>query len=373
MSDISLIILSAGNSSRFEMGIKKQWIRLGDDPLWLYVVKEFEALKLFSNIIITAHPHEVHYMKNHTKHSIVEGGSSRQASLKKALDGIDTDYVMVSDVARPCISRELIQRLLDAKEKADVVVPYLDSVDTLVYQNETVNREHFKRIQTPQLSRTQTLKKALNTTEEFTDESSAIVANGGSRLLIEGEKEAHKLTTIEDLKALNCLPKISQNYFVGSGFDVHAFEEGKMMALAGLTLPELDYGFKAHSDGDVAIHALIDALLGAAGMDDIGTLFPDSDASYKDIDSKKLLHSCLERIKSVGFELVHVDLTIMAQKPKIAPHKLKMRQLLAHRLGLEPIHVNIKATTTEELGFIGRKEGVATHATATLKYYDWTK
>lgn len=373
MSDISLIILSAGTSSRFEMGIKKQWIRLEDDPLWLYVVKQFETLNLFSKIIITAQKHELDYMQNHTEHTVVAGGSSRQASLKNALKEVTSELVMVTDVARPCVSNALIMRLLKEAGKADVIVPFLESVDTIVYQNETIDRSQVKRIQTPQLSKTMLLKVALETDQAFTDESSAIVANGGSRMFIAGENEAHKLTTLEDLKQIPCYKAPSNALFVGSGFDVHAFEAGKVMALGGLHLPELSYGFKAHSDGDVAIHALIDALLGAAGMDDIGTLFPDSDDTYKGIDSKKLLIVCLDRITSVGFELVHVDLTIMAQKPKIAPYKTKIRKTLAKLLKLPPIHVNIKATTTEQLGFIGRSEGVGVQATATLKYYDWTK
>ena len=372
MSDFSLILLAAGTSSRFEMGVKKQWIRLDDLPLWLHVVKQFEALNYFSKIIITAHENELLYMQNHTDHTVVQGGESRHSSLKNALDNVETPYVIISDIARACVSKNLLDLLIKHKDEADNIVPFLPVHDTTVYQNETIDRENVKLIQTPQLSNSSQLKKALLSNIEFTDESSAIVANGGTRFFVPGEKAAHKLTHIHDLIQMPCFVKPSSQSFIGQGFDVHAFEEGKAMVLGGIAIPNLSYGFKAHSDGDVAIHALIDALLGAAGMDDIGTLFPDNDAQYKNIDSKELLLTTMQRIRNVGFTLTHVDLTIMAEQPKIAPHKRNMRFALANILGLEPFHVNVKATTTETLGFVGRKEGVAVSATVTLKYFDWT-
>lgn len=373
MSDFSLIILAAGNASRFKMGVKKQWIRINSDPLWLHVVKEFESLKIFKKIIIVSHKEETLYMQNHTDHLVVEGGTDRQYSLQNALAHVESDYVMVSDAARACISETLIRSLISLKDKADCIVPYLPVFDTTVYQDETINRDDLMRIQTPQLSKTNVLCAALRDQELFTDDSSAIVSKGGSRHFILGDENAHKLTTIEDLKKLPCLSTVSSDCFVGTGFDVHAFEDNKPMQLAGVHIDSVDYGFKAHSDGDVAIHALIDAMLGACGMDDIGTLFPDNDIQYKGIDSKKLLQNCYERLISFGFEISHVDITIMAEQPKITPFKRAMRQSLASILHLAPIHVNVKATTTETLGFVGRKEGVAVMATATLKYYDWTK
>ena len=373
MSDFSLIILAAGDASRFKMGVKKQWIRIHDDPLWVHVVKKFEALKLFKNIIIVSHKEEALYMQNHTEHLVVEGGASRQESLNLGLSSVDTPYVMVSDAARACISETLVRSILSKKNEADCIVPFLAIHDTVVYQKETIDRAELMKIQTPQLSKTDVLRRALSTEVSYTDDSSAIVALGGTRHYVSGDEHAHKLTTIEDIQKLPCLTKPSADYFVGSGFDVHAFESGKVMQLGGVEIESVDYGFKAHSDGDVAIHALIDALLGASGMDDIGTLFPDTDPQYKGIDSKKLLRICYEKLLSFGFELTHVDLTIMAEQPKVAPFKRAMRVSLANILDLDLIHVNIKATTTEKLGFVGRKEGVAVSATATLKYYDWTK
>ena len=142
--------------------------------------------------------------------------------------------------------------------------------------------------------------------------------------------------------------------------------------MGGIKLP-VDYGFKAHSDGDVLIHSVIDALLGAAGAGDIGEFFPDTDAQYKGIDSKVLLNQIVEFIYNVGYEIVNIDLTIIAQKPKINPHKQEIKSSIAKLLGIEKQFVNIKATTAEKMGFIGRSEGVAVQSIATLKYYNWIK
>jgi 2-C-methyl-D-erythritol 4-phosphate cytidylyltransferase/2-C-methyl-D-erythritol 2,4-cyclodiphosphate synthase len=144
------------------------------------------------------------------------------------------------------------------------------------------------------------------------------------------------------------------------------------MKLCGVII-DVDYGFKAHSDGDVAIHALIDALLGAAGMGDIGELYPDTEAAYAGADSTKLLEDTVNRIRAFGFEIGNVDMTIMAQAPRLLPYKAQMRTTLAALLDITPNRVNIKATTAEKLGFIGRKEGVTVHAVANLTYFDWKK
>ena len=216
------------------------------------------------------------------------------------------------------------------------------------------------------------MKRIPLATIEYTDESSAIVANGGTRYFIDGSEDAHKITYIHDLNKLPCIKAPSNATLVGNGFDVHAFEEGRKMVLGGVKI-DVDYGFKAHSDGDVAIHALIDALLGAAGLGDIGMLFPDSDNSYKDIDSKELLKTTVLRLHQFGLSIVNADITIAAEAPRLSSYKAEMRSTLAKLLHIPSSRMNIKATTTEKLGFIGRKEGVGVMATATLNYYDWTQ
>ena len=372
LPDLALVMLGAGSSSRFNQRVKKQWLRIDETPLWLLATQNLQRLFPFKQIIVTTTPDEFFYAKKFSDTiTFVEGGATRQESLANALLHVKTPYVLVSDIARPCIDQEMLVRILSEMESHDIVVPYLPVVDTVVYEGSTINRDHVKLIQTPQLSRTDILKKALQTPTLYTDDSSAIKAIGGKVAYVLGNPEAKKLTCKEDIASIACLKAPSSVSLVGQGFDVHAYEEGKVMMLGGVEVhPTI--GFKAHSDGDVAIHALIDALLGAAGAGDIGELFPDNDQRYKNIDSKLLLKEVCSFLTKVGFEIIHCDLTIMAEFPRLSAFKDKIRFCLAEIMEISPIHVNVKATTTEKLGFVGRQEGVATSATATLKYYDWT-
>ena len=370
MSDTTLIMLCAGNSSRFSMEVKKQWLRTGHDPLWSFVTNRLASLHKFTDVIVVGATDELRFMKNYCDYTFVEGGNTRQHSLANALEYVTTPYVLVSDVARACVSKEQLEALLIHKGEAESVVPYLPVTDTVTYKGETISREDVKRIQTPQLSKTQFLRKALVTQEEFTDESSAIVANGGQRVFVLGEESAHKITYISDLQKLSCLKAPASVTLSGNGFDVHAFEEQREMFLGGVKI-DVPYGFAAHSDGDVAIHALIDALLGAAGMGDIGMLFPDTDAEYKGVDSKELLKEVVTKLCSFGYIIVNIDITIAAQKPRLAEYKTQMRKALAAVLQIDTSRVNIKATTTEKLGFVGRSEGVAVIANANLQYFNW--
>jgi len=372
LSKITLILLSAGSSSRFKLDVKKQWLRIDSQPLWQFVAKKFENTNLFEEIIITSSSDDIEFMRYYDDYKFIKGGSSRQESLKNALEFVKTEFVLVSDIARACISDELLERIISKKDEAQSIVPYLNVSDTIVYEDTTIDRDKVKRVQTPQLSSTLFLKDSLKTDEEFTDESSAIVANGGLRVFVKGDEEAHKITFYHDLNKIPCIKKPSKDIFSGTGFDVHAFEDNKEMFLCGVKI-DCDYGFKAHSDGDVAIHALIDALLGASGMGDIGMIFPDNDNKYKGIDSKELLQIVIEKIYGFGFDIVNIDLTITAQKPRVGNYKLQMRKTLASILNIDSAKVNVKATTTEKLGFIGRAEGVGVIANANLKYFDWTK
>ena len=354
------------------MHVKKQWLYSGDMPLWLQVAQKFENTGYFEEIIIVSSSEEIHYMKHFATYTYVIGGATRQASLHNALQMVTSEYVMVNDIARCCVPETMISRILQAKEKAACVVPVLPVNDTLYMDETPIDREKVKIIQTPQLSHTATLKKALDTPTEFTDESSAVAALGEKVAFVEGNILAHKLTRIEDLEKLPCIQPPSQRTLSGFGIDIHPFEPGKTMKLCGVTI-DTDYGFKAHSDGDVAIHALIDALLGAAGMGDIGELFPDTEATYAGADSTLLLQETLRRIHAFGMEVGNVDMTILAQAPRLLPYKDKMRTTIASLIEIPTYRVNIKATTAENLGFVGRKEGVTVHAVATLTYFNWKK
>lgn len=372
MSDITLILLGAGSASRFALPPKKQWLWINNQPLWLKVAKSFQELNDFQKTIIVSSKDDIQSMSNFGDFHFVEGGNSRQQSLKNALKAISTPYVLVSDIARCCLDKEMIDRVMQAKKHKSCVVPTLKVVDTLYYDFAPIDRESTKIIQTPQLSCTETLREALSTEQEFTDDSSAVASLGGEVIFVEGSSTAHKLTTVEDLSKMTCLEAPSKRALTGFGIDIHPFEEGKQMVLCGVEI-DSPFGFKAHSDGDVAIHALIDALLGAAGLGDIGEFYPDTSEEFKGVDSSELLSDTVQRLANLGYVIGNVDLAIIAQTPRLLNYKKAMRFNLAKLLGLQANLVNIKATTAEKLGWIGRKEGIAVEAIATLYYYDWTQ
>ena len=377
MAKTTLVVLCAGESTRFQSTTKKQWLRIDNDPLWLYVTKRLSSYAKFANIIIVSHKDELSYMNNFTdNYSFVTGGSTRQESMNNALQKVTTKYVMITDVARSCVPKKVIKSLIKSKKEASCIVPILNVTDTVIYENNTIDRVKVKLIQTPQLSDTKVLKKALKYAFEnkiaFTDDSSAIRQIGGTVCYIVGSSKSNKLTFGNELKQLNCLKKPSKDTFVGFGIDIHQFEQNKKMYLGGVKL-DTTYGFKAHSDGDVLIHSVIDALLGACGAGDIGEFFPDTNDKYKDIDSKELLKYIVKFINNIGFSIVNIDLTILAQIPKINPYKNKIRSAMAKLLQIDKQNINIKATTSEKMGFVGKKEGITVYSTANLKYYDWTK
>ncbi len=365
-------MLGAGNSSRFDMPVKKQWLRINDEPLWQFVTKKISKMYNFDKIIVVCHKQEQAYMKKFANYTFCEGGHERQESLKKALDLVDSEFVLVSDIARVCIKKRVVKSLIKSRKKASCIVPILKATDTIHYQNVYINRDEIKLIQTPQLSHTKDLKKALKNETLFTDDSSAILASGKKVHYIKGHEKSFKLTTKKDLKKLTNLKKPSKDIFIGNGFDVHEFGEKRALLLGGICVHE-SLGVKAHSDGDVLAHALIDAILGASSLGDIGELFPDHDKRYKNANSMELLKQVSDFVRQVGFEFVNIDITILAQKPKIGPYKQQIAKNIATHLHIKENKINIKATTTEKLGFIGRSEGLGVQATAGLKYFNWKR
>jgi 2-C-methyl-D-erythritol 4-phosphate cytidylyltransferase/2-C-methyl-D-erythritol 2,4-cyclodiphosphate synthase len=361
---ITLVVLSAGNSTRFDSVTKKQWLRVGTKPLWKFVADRLNSFYNFKETIITANSEELKLYQLLSDYKIVEGGATREESLRNALSLVDSEYLLVTDVARACVPQKLLLDLINNIEGFDCVVPYLKPVDTVVYKNSTIDRDEVRLIQTPQLSKTATLKKALKKGGNFTDDRGAIEAIGGKINYILGSEEAKKITFKGDEK-LPCLEKTSNLIFSGNGYDIHQFQNGKKMYLCGVEI-EAPFGFKAHSDGDVAIHSLIDALLGACGYGDIGEFFPDNDPKYKGVDSKELLKYVIDLIEKTGYEIVNIDVTIIAQIPKLSPYKKEMKKSLKQLTNCE--NINIKATTNEKLDSIGEKKGVAVISNANVKF-----
>ncbi len=371
MDNCTLVVLGAGSSSRFELQVKKQWLRVGDEPLWLNTANRLNRYSDFDKVIVVGHKDELNYMKNFSEEFIyVAGGDSRQESMSNALNIVDSKYVMVTDVARSCVPEDVLGRLFNACDEADCIVPILNVSDTVIYNDDTINRDDVKLVQTPQLSKTQILKDALQTSQEFTDDSSVIKQNGGTVYYVQGSIKSSKLTFGKELDNIDCIKPPSRDTFVGFGYDIHPFENGKQMVLGGIEI-DSPIGFKAHSDGDVLIHSLIDAILGSIGAGDIGEFFPDTDAKYKNADSKVMLKDIMSFITNVGYKLINIDITIVAEVPKINPHKDAIKTMIAALVKLPKNKINIKATTSERLGFIGRSEGVAVQSVVSTQYYNW--
>lgn len=412
----TLIIMSAGESSRFceKSRVKKHWIRIFGTPLWLFVANELQNRYKFHKVIITANANEANYMRRFCDFEIVSGGKSRQESLQNALKSVKSEFVAVSDAARFGLDFAVLDRLFSLDlSKVDCAIPTLDVPDTIFMEcdgkKKYVDRSAFKLVQTPQISRLSVLKEALKL-GEFSDESSAINAFNGRILYIKGSHKLHKLTHFEDLEAILAslgdlgesssknakysqnpqdllqnrplnlqnlpqIPRIRTNLqnlnetFIGLGFDTHKFCRDKQMVLCGVKIKS-EFGLEAHSDGDVALHALCDALLGGIGAGDIGEWFPPDDDSFKNADSTILLRKIMDFVESVGFCVVNVDMMILAEIPKITPYKSEMIATLSEILRLPKNRINIKATTMEQMGFVGRKEGICAKAVVSLRVQD---
>ena len=345
-------------------------------------------------IIITASKKDIFYMKKLISNTlyfhindkeykipleIVCGGNTRFQSLKNALQHVESEYIVVNDCARFDTKKHVLHDMLSLfmNEDFDCIVPYLQVSDTTLFYDSTNNthkaieREKLKLIQTPQITKTQKILESFAKEIDFSDESTAILSLKDSKLgFVIGSKDMTKLTYHDDLHLLKKLYHANahnkSDTLIGYGSDIHGFIDSKDMYLCGVKI-ESSMGFKAHSDGDVAIHAIIDSILGAMNYGDIGELFPDSKDEFKNIDSKILLKEVYDYCLSVGLELINLDITITAQTPRISPYKAQMQEVLANILYLPKMCVSIKASTAEGLGFVGRKEGVLVNSIAQLK------
>ncbi len=310
------------------------------------------------------------------------GGPTRQASVANGLASLqglaaDEDWVLVHDAARPCLSTAEVDALLDALERgATGAVLASALVDTVKRQSpggavETVDRTGLWRALTPQVFPYRRLRDALADAAAagvvVTDEAQAMERAGVAPALVPGSPFNIKVTRAEDLDtAARILAHAEAKHMrVGQGFDVHRFGDGDHVTLGGVRI-EYERGVVAHSDGDVVIHALCDAILGALAAGDIGQHFPDTDPRYRGADSRAFLRAVAARMRAAGFGLVNADVTVLAEAPRIAKHRATMAERLAADLGAPPDAINVKATTTERLGFIGRGEGLAAFASVLL-------
>jgi 2-C-methyl-D-erythritol 4-phosphate cytidylyltransferase / 2-C-methyl-D-erythritol 2,4-cyclodiphosphate synthase len=310
------------------------------------------------------------------------GGAGRQDSVMSGLKRLATlsaadDWVLVHDAARPCLEAGDVGRLIDALESGDsgavLAAPVVDTVkrERDGFSNETVDRSGLWRALTPQVFGRAALEHALEDATrlgiQVTDEAQAMERLGFRARLVAGSAFNIKITRTEDLAAAARILRTtgSVNMRVGQGFDVHTFGAGDHVMLGGVRIAH-SQGVVAHSDGDVVIHALCDAVLGALGEGDIGRHFPDTDPKYRGADSRVFLRRVAEMMHGAGFKLVNADITVLAEAPRIAKHRAAMAANLAQDLGVTEKSINVKATTTERLGFVGRGEGLAAQAAVLL-------
>ncbi len=294
------------------------------------------------------------------------GGETRTDSVRNGLEalGDGCDLVAIHDAARPFVSQKIIRETAEAAEKYGAAAPVLPLKDTILRKEgefavgQLVRSDH-AAVQTPQIFRLSALLEAYEKAEGvFTDDTQVYMAAGGKVFLTEGDEENYKLTTPRDMER-----KETMSLRIGHGYDAHRFKEGRKMILCGVTL-DTPYGMDGVSDADVPVHALMDALLGAAGERDIGYHFPPKDEAYRGISSMILLERTLGIIKEAGFRPASADITIIAEQPKLSKYIPAMRDTLSQAVGCP---VNVKATTEEGMGFTGAKEGLAAHAVVLLE------
>ncbi len=301
---------------------------------------------------------------------LVTGGATRQESVRLALEALTGEAparVLIHDAARPVLPRTVMERLLAALENYPGAIPVLPVVDSLtaadgVLMGAPADRGALRRVQTPQAFGYAGIlgaHRSWSGAAEAGDDAQVARAAGLAVALVEGDEALHKLTFASDFAA--AAPAVR----VGTGYDVHRLAPGEELWLCGVKI-EHDRGLAGHSDADVAIHALVDAILGAIGSGDIGSHFPPSDPQWKGASSDRFLVYAVKLAADTGYRIGNVDVTIVCEAPKIGPHRETMRQRLAELLGTRIEAVSVKATTTEKLGFAGRGEGIAAQAAATL-------
>lgn len=309
--------------------------------------------------------------------SFVTGADSRRGSVRAGLEAIaaagGADNILIHDAARPFLPGAVIDRLLGALEQGHGAIPTLPVADTLVRDadgamGDNVDRTSLYRVQTPQAFRFDTIlaaHRAWDEAQEATDDAQILKAWGHDVILVQGDERLEKLTYPQDFARAEAQLAKPRTTRVGMGYDVHRLAPNEELWLGGVLVPH-DRGLAGHSDADVALHAIVDAMLGALAEGDIGSHFPPSDPQWRGASSDRFLAYARDRVTARDGMIEHVDLTIICEAPKIGPHRDAMRARIAEILAVPLDRVSVKATTTERLGFAGRREGIAAQAVATL-------
>ena len=372
MTGFVAIIVAGGRGARTGLERPKQWETLLGKRVIDWSVDTFLGHpNLLELVIVVDDPTIATSFPSKTK--VVCGGETRSASVRAGIEVLsvaDGTPVLIHDAARPGLSRTMIDSLVSALSDHDAAAPALPVADALKAQVagrlSTVPRDGLYRVQTPQAFRLGEIRSALEARGSFVDDLEAVEAAGARVTLVPGDPRLHKITYAEDFDLVaRLLSPLQSAPRVGKGFDVHAFEPGDHVTLCGVKIPHTAK-LKGHSDADAAWHALTDAILGAVALGDIGDHFPPSDPKWKDADSGLFLKHAQMLAEKAGYALSSCDVTVICEAPKVKTHRDAMRVRTAELLGLPLDAVSVKATTTESLGFTGRREGIAAEAVAVL-------
>ncbi|MEQ1788915.1 MAG: bifunctional 2-C-methyl-D-erythritol 4-phosphate cytidylyltransferase/2-C-methyl-D-erythritol 2,4-cyclodiphosphate synthase [Rickettsiales bacterium] len=382
------LIVAAGRSERMGGGIPKPYIHLGEESILRRTIKIFLSHPDIDGVRVVISREHHHYYRNAVEDLMlipcVIGGNSRQESVRLGIESLahhQPERVLVHDAARPFVSKQLISCIINALDSHKAVVPVLAINDTIKrlennIVTDTIARENIVRVQTPQGFDYKSLLLAHDEAKgkNLTDDAAVCELANIPVFTVQGENENFKITHIEDLKRMETNLCLNSETRVGMGYDVHrlaAHEDDtpvsqQFIKLCGVRIPFTHY-LIGHSDADVGLHALVDAMLGAIGDGDIGTHFPPDDQRWKGADSERFLLHAYELLKNRGGELVNIDVTMICERPKITDHRKAMIEHIANILKIDTHRVSIKATTTERLGFAGRGEGIVAKAIATVR------
>lgn len=372
LPSFAAIVVAAGKGLRLGGDVPKQFRVWRGKPLIRHSVEALRLAGADPLILVIgpdAHKDAEAALAGMTGLGFVTGGASRQESVRAGLEALADaapERVLIHDAARPELPHAVIARLLAALADHPGAIPVLPVVDSLAIAGEAgvmtgkAERDALRRVQTPQAFRFEPIiaaHRAWQGPHDAGDDAQVLTLSGGSVALVDGDERLKKITFAEDL--MDTAPLAP--FRVGQGYDVHRLQAGEELWLGGVLIPH-DKGLAGHSDADVALHAITDAVLGAVGEGDIGTHFPPSDPQWRGVRSGRFLEHAVGLARAAGYAVANVDLTLICEAPRIGPHRPVMRAEVARLMGLSETAVSIKATTTEKLGFTGRGEGIAAQA-----------
>ncbi|KEJ88411.1 bifunctional 2-C-methyl-D-erythritol 4-phosphate cytidylyltransferase/2-C-methyl-D-erythritol 2,4-cyclodiphosphate synthase [Sulfitobacter donghicola] len=371
---VCALIVAAGRGTRAGGPRPKQWQSLGKTRVIDHTLATFEGHKEVAQIAIVLHPDDMNEAPYFTQRGVkvAIGGAERSDSVRAGLAALpDCDLVLIHDAARPCVSAQVISDVIAALETSDGAAPGVAVSDALWVGDKncvsgTKDRNGLFAAQTPQGFRYKQIVAAhADYVGTAADDVAVARAAGLNVTITAGDPENIKITTPTDFARATRILEKKMDIRTGNGFDVHAFGPGDHVMLCGVKIPH-DHGLVGHSDADVGLHTITDAIYGALAAGDIGTHFPPSDPQWKGAQSHIFLRHAADLARDQGFTITHVDCTLICEHPKVGPHAAAMRAAVADMIGIDVDRTSVKATTSERLGFTGRGEGIACMATATL-------